>query len=110
MRQMILGLFIADAAIRIRAIGALGVRGRYAPIRQSYVVRAAPCPACHRSPRGGTTGSLLAVLAEAGLAGPCAHSVAVRLLPMSPIVFANFFIPGKLALTVSDKPVLQFWK
>ena len=30
--------------------------------------------------------------------------------PISPIALANFFIPGMLALTASDKPVLQFWK
>jgi hypothetical protein len=30
--------------------------------------------------------------------------------PISPIALANFFIAGMLALTASDKPVLQFWK
>jgi hypothetical protein len=54
------------------------------------------CLACHRSPRGGTRGSPLSVSAEAGLAGSCAHSAAVKLLPMSPIAFANLDAPATL--------------
>src|SRR5205823_4776474 len=54
-----------------------------------------------------------AASAEAGPGAPCANSATTSVFalpPNSPIALANSFILGMLALTASDKLVLQFWK